>query len=266
VDAHAVLAAYDEQVRRNPDAGPGRHVERDGHVVRVVADEDDGWSGVVWSDLDGVDADAVIAAQASRFAELRGTWEWKYYSYDRPEDLPERLRAAGLQPDPVEGLLVADIDELDLAVPPPSGVRLVPVSDAQGADALVRVHNEVFGGDHASVGRAVLAALADRPSTGQAVLAMASGTAVSAGRVEFHEGTDFASLWGGGTLAAWRGRGVFRSLVAYRAALAKDRGFRYLQVDASADSRPILHRLGFVQLATTTPYTLPEPLSSSSSG
>jgi GNAT superfamily N-acetyltransferase len=266
VDAHAVLAAYDEQVRRNPDAGPGRHVERDGHVVRVVADEDDGWSGVVWSDLDGVDADAVIAAQASRFAELRATWEWKYYSYDRPEDLPERLRAAGLQPDPVEGLLVADIDELDLAVPPPSGVRLVPVSDAQGADALVRVHNEVFGGDHASVGRAVLAALADRPSTGQAVLAMASGTAVSAGRVEFHEGTDFASLWGGGTLAAWRGRGVFRSLVAYRAALAKDRGFRYLQVDASADSRPILHRLGFVQLATTTPYTLPDPSSSPSSG
>jgi hypothetical protein len=51
-----------------------------------------------------------------------------------------------------------------------------------------------------------------------------------------------------------RGRGVFRSLVAHRAALAAARGFRYLQVDASSDSRPILERLGFVQLATTTPF------------
>jgi GNAT superfamily N-acetyltransferase len=75
--------------------------------------------------------------------------------------------------------------------------------------------------------------------------------------VEFHPGTEFASLWGGGTLPGWRGRGVFRSLVAYRAALAADRGLRYLQVDASPESRPILHRLGFVELATTTPFIWP---------
>ncbi len=31
-------------------------------------------------------------------------------------------------------------------------------------------------------------------------------------------------------------------------------GCRFLQVDASADSRPILRRLGFQQLATTTPF------------
>jgi GNAT superfamily N-acetyltransferase len=74
------------------------------------------------------------------------------------------------------------------------------------------------------------------------------------GRVEFSPGTDFAGLWGGGTLPDWRGRGVFGSLVAYRAALASARGFRYLQVDALPASRPILQRLGFVQVATTTPF------------
>jgi GNAT superfamily N-acetyltransferase len=115
----------------------------------------------------------------------------------------------------------------------------------------------VFGGDHAALGRTVLAGLAQQPSVVEAVVAMAGGTAVSAGRAEFHAGTDFASLWGGGTLAAWRGRGVFRSLVAYRAALARDRGFRYLQVDATPDSRPILQRLGFVELASTTPFMHP---------
>jgi GNAT superfamily N-acetyltransferase len=256
MDAAAVLAAYDEQVRRNPGAEPGRHVERDDHVVRVVAD-DDGWSGVVWSDLGTGDADAVIAAQVARFAELGAPWEWKHYSHDRPDDLPRRLRAAGLAPDPVEGLLFAEIDDLELDVPPPQGVRLVPVTDQAGADALVRVHDAVFGGDHTAIGRAVLAGVAQRPTTVEAVLAVAADTAVSAGRVEFHEGTEFASLWGGGTLPAWRGRGVFRSLVAHRAALARERGFRYLQVDASADSRPILRRLGFVELARTTPYNFP---------
>ena len=72
-----------------------------------------------------------------------------------------------------------------------------------------------------------------------------------------HAGTDFASLWGGGTLPEWRGRGIFRALVARRAALAAARGYRCLQVDALPTSEPILARLGFVRLATTTPYTHP---------
>jgi GNAT superfamily N-acetyltransferase len=119
------------------------------------------------------------------------------------------------------------------------------------------VHDEVFGEDHSALRTALLTGLAQQPSAAAAVVALAGQTPISAGRVEFHAGTDFASLWGGGTLPGWRGRGVFRSLVAHRAALAAARGFRYLQVDASADSRPILQRLGFVELATTTPFTHP---------
>ena len=50
---------------------------------------------MTWCELDDVSADAVIAAQISRFAELSRPWEWKHYSYDRPPDLPDRLLAAG---------------------------------------------------------------------------------------------------------------------------------------------------------------------------
>jgi GNAT superfamily N-acetyltransferase len=67
-------------------------------------------------------------------------------------------------------------------------------------------------------------------------------------------GTRFAGLWGGGTVEAHRGRGIYRALVAQRARAAVDRGYRYLQVDASSQSRPILERLGFHPLSTTTPY------------
>ena len=136
-------------------------------------------------------------------------------------------------------------------------MELRAVTDREGVAALVAVLDEVFGEDHSVLGKALLTALAHRRQTVAAVVAFAAETPVAAGRVEFRPGTDFAGLWGGATVPAWRGRGVFRSLVAHRAALASTRGFRYLQVDASADSRPILRRLGFVELGTTTPFTHP---------
>jgi len=257
VDRQAVLAAFDEQIRQRPEPdAPDGHVEHDHGVIRSISGGD-GWIGVTWCELDDVSADAVIAAQISRFAELPRPWEWKHYSYDQPPDLPDRLLAAGFTREPAEALLVAEIADLTLDVPPPPGVELRAVVSRQDVDALVLVHDEVFGEDHSALGRTLLADLGHKPSRAAAVLASAGQTPIAAGRVEFHAGTDFASLWGGGTLPAWRGRGVFRSLVAHRAALASARGFRYLQVDASPDSRPILQRLGFVEVATTTPFMHP---------
>ncbi|WP_329248480.1 GNAT family N-acetyltransferase [Actinoallomurus sp. NBC_01490] len=251
MDAAAVLAAFDEQVRRRPRADDG-HVEDDGDVVRTVS-AGGGWNGVEWTALTSANADAAIQAQIRRFAEIGRPWEWKHYSYDQPDDLRERLVAAGLTPGEDETLLVGTIAELDLAVRPPAGVELRAVRDRHDLDALVAVHDEVFGGHHAS--GPLAAALAD--GTAAAVIAWAGEAPVSAARVEFYPGTEFAGLWGGGTLPAWRGRGVFRSLVAHRAALARQAGYRYLQVDAMPASRPILRRLGFTELATTTPFAHP---------
>jgi GNAT superfamily N-acetyltransferase len=90
-------------------------------------------------------------------------------------------------------------------------------------------------------------------------VAEASGEIVSAARIDLREGPDFAGLWGGSTLEAWRGRGLYKALVAVRARLAVARGIRYLQVDASEDSRPVLERLGFTAVTTTTPYVWSPP-------
>ena len=178
VDRTAVLAEFDRQMRRNPAAGPRSRVEREQRVTRLISG-DDGWSGVLWADLTEADADAVIAAQVSRFAELARPWEWKYYSYDQPAGLPGRLRAAGFVPEPAETLLVAQIADLDVDVSAPTGVELVPVTDACGVSALVGVHEEVFGGDHAATGSAVTAALAAQPRPVEAVVAVAGDTAIS---------------------------------------------------------------------------------------
>jgi GNAT superfamily N-acetyltransferase len=87
---------------------------------------------------------------------------------------------------------------------------------------------------------------------------------VCAGWMRFPSGTEFVTFWGGLSLPAWRGRGIYRALVAHRANLSAERGRRYIEVDASDNSRPILERLGFVAVTTTTPCvwsppTVPEP-------
>lgn len=249
MDPVAVGVAFNRQLRRDLCSSPGTLVERDDLVTRVIGD---GWNGIVWSDLGDANVDEVIAREVRHFGGR--SWEWKHYSGDRPADLAERLLGAGFMADPPESVMLAEIADLDLHTAPPDGSELVIVSSAEDVEALVHVHDEVFGGDHAALGQEVAAALGAAEPARVAVLAQAEDTTVSAGRVEFHAGTEFASLWGGGTLPDWRRRGVFRALVAERARLAADRGFRYLQVDAMPASRPILARLGFVQVATTTPY------------
>jgi GNAT superfamily N-acetyltransferase len=255
VDSAELRAAYDEQVRRGTaGAGPGTRAEVDGPVVRWVA-EGGGWSGVTWSQLaDAAAADAAIARQTGYFRGLGQPFEWKLYDYDQPPGLGARLAAAGFVADPAEALMVAEVSALPVAAQLPAGVTLQPVTSDAGVEALVEVHRQVFGGDQSRLRRSLLAQWHEAPDTTAMVVAVAGGEPVSSARIDFLPGTEFAGLWGGGTLPSWRGRGIYRALVGYRARLAAERGYRYLHVDASADSEPILGRLGFRCLARTTPY------------
>ncbi|MEU9204064.1 GNAT family N-acetyltransferase [Streptomyces sp. NPDC048332] len=252
-----LLAVFDREMREGarPD-GPGVRVERGDGFVRQVGTETD-WNGVVWSppDLDAARADAAIAAQVAHCtARGYGEFEWKLYSHDRPADLGARLLAAGFVPEEPETLLVAPVADQPTAVRLPEGVQLRTVRDEADVDLMARAHEQAFGTDGSRLRRQVLARLAEDPDDFVAVLAMAGDEPVSSARMELYTGTGFAGLWGGGTVEAWRGRGVYRALIAFRAGIAAERGYRYLQVDATEDSRPILQRLGFTALGTTTPY------------
>ncbi|MFK8909294.1 GNAT family N-acetyltransferase [Streptomyces sp. YS-3] len=250
----AVLALFDRQMRRDsPADGPGATVERVGRVVRH-AGPDPVWNAILWSDLDEECAEREIAAQVRHFAALDREFEWKLYAHDTPGDLGERLLAAGFTAEPAEALMVAEAEDQLHDVVLPEGVELVPVTDAAGIALMRTVHEQAFGGDASRLARAMEQQLAEAPETLVAVVAVADGAPVSAARMELVPGTEFAGLWGGGTAEAWRGRGIYRALVAHRARVAVERGYRFLQVDASDRSEPILRRLGFTRLSTTTPY------------
>lgn len=253
-DRETAIAEFNQQVRRSvADDGSGARAQRAGPVVRWTA-AGPGWCGIAWSDLDAATADQVIADQVAFYAARGESFEWKTYSYDQPADLGQRLLAAGFSAGDPESLMVAEAAEAAGDRPLPPGVRLVRVTDEAGIALLIDVGDRVFGRDNARLRAALTTQLRDAPETVAMVLAMAGDEPVSSARIEFAPGSEFAGLWGGGTLPQWRHRGIYRALVAYRARLAVACGYRYLTVDASPQSRPILERLGFSGLALTTPY------------
>jgi GNAT superfamily N-acetyltransferase len=186
---------------------------------------------VLWRPDDG-DVEPLVA----RMRELPGHVEWKYYSHDGPE-LRERLLAAGLEPEDEETVVVAEAGSIP---PPPDDVELRIVTD-EFVDLAAHVFGDRF----------------DLPEKAVAVVAVVDGKAVSGGRVDFEDGVEFAGLFGGITLPEYRGRGLYRATVAKRAELARERGYSLLYSDALPTSRPILERLGFVPITTTTPFVFP---------
>lgn len=261
MNAAEVLGRYEAQIRRAGRAPAGWTVESlaGGRVLAYVPPAGSGYAGFVLStDLDESTADDAIAEVVGWFEPDPRPWEWKAYGHDRPADLGNRLLAAGLAAEEVEALVVGETVEVRAATASaalPGDIRVRALAAPADLDAVVALQEAVWGGDHSGLGRDLAAEAAAEPGSLEILLAEdAEGRLVSAGWVRFHAGTDFASLWGGATLPAWRGRGIYRALVAHRAVLAEDRGYAYLEVDASPESRPILERCGMHVLTTTTPY------------
>ena len=249
------LADYDAQIRQSTRADePGARAEADGAVVRWFPPPGQGQGTITWSRLDEATADAAIATQVAFFAARRQPFEWKLYDYDQPADLDRRLLAAGLAAEDTEVLMVAETAGAVTDVPLPDGVTVREVTGAAGLAQMFEVHEGAFDNDGTRLRQALEAQVAGAPESLGMVVAFAGQEPVSAARIEFPSGSDFAGLWGGGTVPQWRGRGLYRALVALRARMAAARGYRYLQVDALPTSQPILTRLGFVALARTTPY------------
>jgi GNAT superfamily N-acetyltransferase len=262
VDVAELLALYDAQLRgRVPERLPkGARVEQDGPLLRFHGLTFGGF--IEYRDLGGLEGsalDELIARQVSAFAEPGERFEWKLHEHDLPADLPDRLRTAGFVPEDTETVVIAQVAAVAAEPRLPEGVSLREVVDRVDLERIAALEKAVW---QEEVGTAdFLEAERDvDPDALVIVVAEADDTVVSAAWVRFPADTDFATFWGGATLEAWRRRGIYRALVSYRARLAEQRGLRYLEVDASDDSRPILQRLGFVAVTTTTPYIwTPDP-------
>lgn len=256
MDAREVLALYDRTMRADPrPTDATERVERTAATVRVLgAGTEPRDNTVLASHLDARNADEAIGAELAYFARLGRGFEWKLYGHDRPADLGARLSAHGLSPEDSGTLMALDLAAALPEAPPPSGIELRRLADAGGLADVVRVQDRAWSMDHGWVAAALAREMAEDAQSLAIFLAYAGLRPVAASWVRFYGSRPFASLWGGSTVPEWRGRGIYRALVARRAQLARERGVRYLTVDAGPDSRPILERLGFVALTSVTDF------------
>lgn len=251
-----MLAAYDEQMRTAPPPPPtGVTYEQDGPLFRIVGQFRGFLSGPRDLGVRGAELDRLIARQRDYFAARGEAVEWKTRGHDSPADLTDRLRAAGFAPEERETVVVGRAEEMAVRQPVlPEEVAVRRVTADDDMRRIATMESAVWGQDWSWLAGDLIARLDAAPDETAVFVVEAGGEVVSAAWLAFRAGTEFGSLLGGSTLPEWRGKGIYRALVATRAALAVARGVTYLHVDASDDSAPILRRLGFRAVTTTTPY------------
>lgn len=258
-----LLALYDEHLRTASEVRGAAAVSRRGPLWVAVYPAGHGF--VTYRDLADLTAAQVaelVAAVAHTFsADPRvSTAEWKTRGHDRAPGLHEALVRSGFEPEETESIMLGYAEALAaLTVEPPAGVRVRRAGSEADVFALCAMQLQVFG-------RAAMAGNAEellrRLEQGDGLqlwLAEVGDEVVSGGRLEPVEGTPFAGLWGGATLPAWRGRGIYRALTSARARAALEAGKLYLHSDSTEFSRPILECSGLVRASTTTPYVWRRP-------
>ncbi len=259
LDESDILVLYDAEMRQNPPTFMAQVMQSPGLTVCVseVGQKHGGW--VLYTRLDENNADAAIRAQIARFAELGREFEWKVYSHDTPADLKDRLLAHGFESEEPEALLALDLEHAPTYLWQPVTADVRRITTSAQFDDLATVLEEVWNEPFSDLRQELERDRARAPQLLSVYAAYVDDAPATSAWIRFHEGRSFADLWGGSTVSRFRGRGLYTALVAVRAQEAHTRGVRFLTVDASPMSRPILEKLGFRFLCYSQPFVWRPP-------
>lgn len=242
---------YDRDQRQDL-AIPGMRREVVGTIVRHV-NLAGGEGMIIYSRLAAEHVAAAIDEQTGYFAAIGQDFEWKVYRHDTPPDLKDRLGAHGFEIGADEAILVLDLATAPdlLAQTPPPTIRRI--TDPAGVPDAISVQNVVWQEDFGWLEQRLTTNLRERPDYLSIYVVYEDDTPVASAWINFPQQSQFASLWGGSTLPEYRKRGIYTGLLAARAQEARQRGRRFLTVDASPMSRPILLTLGFQLISYAYP-------------
>ena len=254
MENNEMLAIFDQEVRRECERPHKQRQALPGLVRYTPMDGGSGGSFISWSDLTAGSADAAIQSQIDTFRELNTDFEWIYYSYDLPTDLPKRLLTYGFTAKEPLALMVANIDDLPAEYWTCDVSIVQRITTPEKVDEIMLMQREVWEEDLSGFVRSLKNGLEHHPADLSVYAIWQDGRVVSAAWTHFLSSTSFATLSGGSTLMAYRHRGFYTALLAVRAREARQRGFRFLLVNASCDSQPILAKHGFRCLAYSTAY------------
>jgi GNAT superfamily N-acetyltransferase len=251
------LRAYDDQLRLDAETPGALRVTRLGPVRLVTFAGGRGF--VTYRDLDGADASGVARLVTGALEHFRADpgitrVEWKTRGHDAAPGLHDALLANGFAPDEAESIMIGPLEALCTDAAVPAGVTVRRVRAESDVRAMSAAVDEAFG---AAVDTRMADTLLDRLRQDDGMelwAAEADGRFVCGGRLEPVPNSDFVGIWGGATLPAYRGRGIYRAVLDARARSALAAGKKLVHSDSTEDSRPILERCGLIQVSTTTPY------------
>jgi GNAT superfamily N-acetyltransferase len=262
--AEDILALFDAERQALTPASNVR--QADGNVVRHLPSA----GAQYWISYSRHSPDEIDAAIAREIEHLKSlsprytSLEWKAYDHDAPVNLIERLAAHGFEIGEREAFLALHVKDAPADLLAPVSLDVRRVTDAQGVRDYFDVSARVFDRDYTGwAGELEKQVIAGDPSV-SVYVAYDGDMPVSSARITYDPGSQFAGLWGGATLASHRGKGYYTALVAARLQEALQHGVRFLYIDASPMSRPILERRGFVFLGYSRPCVFRSPLSQSS--
>lgn len=252
MDLQQLLALYDLEERIKVEF-PDQRREETPTVIRHVSldpSESARCGFLLYSQLSEATVEPAIQEQVAYFSKLGCGFEWKVYQHDWPADLRHRLAAHGFEVDEPEAIMALELDEAPPLLLAPVSHDVRRIVDPAQIDLVIGVQDEVWGKKHEDLAAHLRRTLRDHSTTLAVYTAFADDRPVSSAWLYFDGRSPFASLWGGSTLAAYRKQGFYTALLAVRVQEAIRRGARFLTIDASPMSRPIVERFGFRQITT----------------
>ena len=245
-----IMDEYAQYERIGLDA-PGYSKMQIDNIIRFVASEEWG-SFVSYYQLNIDQLDRAIETEIEFFKSCNKNFEWKVYDTDTPIEMKKRLVQYGFEEGDAESFMLLDLSSVEGYLPVLA--TCVEVTDAAGIRDYISVSETVWGGDHSGQEAHLIACKKSAPQNTSIYVIYEDDLAVSSARIEYGTDSPFAGIWGGSTLEAYRARGYYSALLHKRINDAKKRGVKYLVIDASEMSRPIVEKYGFTFITTTTPY------------
>jgi hypothetical protein len=246
MDRQAVLSLFDQEQRIDIEF-PNTTKESLPGLVRFTRPAP-GANFISYSKLNETNVDAVIQAQIDHFRPLGQFFEWKVYDHDSPADLKDRLINHGFEADEPASVMVLDLKNAPASLLQPVTADVRPIKTRDQLDDVIRTLEPVWGrnfdwirerlGDHLAI-----------PGYLSIYVAYVDDQPASCGWIYFHPHSQFADIWAGSTIPAYRERGLYTAILKTRVQEAILRGYRFLTIYASPMSEPIVAKHGF-QLLT----------------